>query len=107
MGLHRQRSGPAAVAPWALPPPAAHPPPGLVSPLRPTLAPLPHPWQIRFVLLLSRQGKVRLAKWYTTISQKDRAKITKEVSGGGYWWVLRWAGCCAGLGAASQHIDVR
>lgn len=35
---------------------------------------------IRFVLLLSRQGKVRLAKWYTTLSQKDRAKITKEVS---------------------------
>jgi hypothetical protein len=36
--------------------------------------------QIRFVLLLSRQGKVRLAKWYTTISQKERAKITKEVA---------------------------
>ncbi|KAI7837240.1 hypothetical protein COHA_008928 [Chlorella ohadii] len=35
---------------------------------------------IRFVLLLSRQGKVRLAKWYTTLSQKDRAKITKEVT---------------------------
>lgn len=35
--------------------------------------------QIRFVLLLSRQGKVRLAKWYTTLSQKERAKITKEV----------------------------
>ncbi|KAI3425862.1 hypothetical protein D9Q98_007835 [Chlorella vulgaris] len=35
---------------------------------------------IRFVLLLSRQGKVRLAKWYTTISQKERAKITKEVA---------------------------
>lgn len=37
--------------------------------------------QIRFVLLLSRQGKVRLAKWYTTLSQKERAKITKEVTG--------------------------
>jgi AP-1 complex subunit sigma 1/2 len=36
--------------------------------------------QIRFVLLLSRQGKVRLAKWYTTLSQKDRAKIIKEVT---------------------------
>jgi AP-1 complex subunit sigma 1/2 len=36
--------------------------------------------QIRFVLLLSRQGKVRLAKWYTTISQKERAKIIKEVT---------------------------
>lgn len=36
--------------------------------------------QIRYVLLLSRQGKVRLAKWYTTLSQKERAKITKEVA---------------------------
>lgn len=30
-------------------------------------------------MLLSRQGKVRLAKWYTTVSQKERAKIVKEV----------------------------
>jgi len=35
---------------------------------------------VRFILLLSRQGKVRLAKWYTTLSQKERAKITKEVT---------------------------
>ena len=32
------------------------------------------------MLLLSRQGKVRLAKWYTTLSQKERAKIVKEVT---------------------------
>ncbi len=32
------------------------------------------------MLLLSRQGKVRLAKWYTTLSQKERAKIIKEVT---------------------------
>ena len=31
--------------------------------------------QIRFVLLLSRQGKVRLAKWYSTYTQKERAKV--------------------------------
>ena len=31
--------------------------------------------QIRFVLLLSRQGKVRLAKWYTTYTQKERSKV--------------------------------
>lgn len=31
--------------------------------------------QIRFVLLLSRQGKVRLSKWYTTCTQKERAKV--------------------------------
>lgn len=35
---------------------------------------------IRWVLLLSRQGKVRLAKWYTTATQKERAKVAKEVS---------------------------
>jgi hypothetical protein len=50
---------------------------------RPTVRPaagLSHALQIRYVLLLSRQGKVRLAKWYTTLSQKERAKITKEVA---------------------------
>ena len=34
------------------------------------------PVQIRFVLLLSRQGKVRLAKWYSTYTQKERAKVS-------------------------------
>ena len=32
------------------------------------------------MLLLSRQGKVRLAKWYTTQSQKERARALKEVA---------------------------
>ena len=32
------------------------------------------------MLLLSRQGKVRLAKWYTTLSQKERSKILKEAA---------------------------
>ena len=50
------------------------------TPCTPCAFPLPPPAQIRFVLLLSRQGKVRLAKWYTTLSQKERAKITKEVT---------------------------
>mmetsp|Transcript_11504 Transcript_11504/g.29469 ORF Transcript_11504/g.29469 Transcript_11504/m.29469 type:complete len:161 (+) Transcript_11504:387-869(+) len=35
---------------------------------------------IHFMLLMSRQGKVRLSKWYSTYGQKDRAKITKEVT---------------------------
>ena len=26
------------------------------------------------------QGKVRLAKWYTTMSQKERAKIVREIT---------------------------
>ncbi|KAK9829550.1 hypothetical protein WJX72_006427 [[Myrmecia] bisecta] len=35
---------------------------------------------IRFVLLLSRQGKVRLAKWYSTYTQKERTKVVREVT---------------------------
>lgn len=35
---------------------------------------------IHFFLLMSRQGKVRLAKWYNTFSQKERARITKETT---------------------------
>lgn len=36
--------------------------------------------QIRFMLLLSRQGKVRLSKWYTTVNQKERARIIRELT---------------------------
>eukprot|EP00475_Leptophrys_vorax_P022418 TRINITY_DN3054_c0_g1_i1.p1 TRINITY_DN3054_c0_g1~~TRINITY_DN3054_c0_g1_i1.p1 ORF type:complete len:162 (-),score=31.25 TRINITY_DN3054_c0_g1_i1:237-722(-) len=36
---------------------------------------------IHFVLLISRQGKVRLAKWYSAYTQKERTKITRELSG--------------------------
>eukprot|EP00898_Chlorokybus_atmophyticus_P000369 jgi/Chlat1/1332/Chrsp118S01725 len=35
---------------------------------------------INFVLLISRQGKVRLSKWYDTYTQKERSKIVREVS---------------------------
>ncbi|CAN3359783.1 AP-1 complex subunit sigma-1 [Diutina catenulata] len=35
---------------------------------------------IQFLLLLSRQGEVRLNKWYQTISQKEKAKITRELT---------------------------
>ncbi|KAL7270011.1 AP-1 adaptor complex sigma subunit Aps1 [Rhizina undulata] len=35
---------------------------------------------IRYLFLLSRQGKVRLAKWFTTLSPKEKAKIVKEVT---------------------------
>ena len=31
--------------------------------------------QIQFVLLISRQGKVRLTKWYSPYSQKERTKV--------------------------------
>lgn len=35
---------------------------------------------VQFVILLSRQGKVRLSKWYKTISQKEKSRITKELT---------------------------
>eukprot|EP00271_Cylindrocystis_brebissonii_P016778 TRINITY_DN4127_c0_g1_i1.p1 TRINITY_DN4127_c0_g1~~TRINITY_DN4127_c0_g1_i1.p1 ORF type:complete len:162 (-),score=38.54 TRINITY_DN4127_c0_g1_i1:661-1146(-) len=36
---------------------------------------------IHFVLLISRQGKVRLAKWYSPYTQKERTKAIRELSG--------------------------
>ncbi|GAA5973575.1 hypothetical protein JCM8115_005748 [Rhodotorula mucilaginosa] len=35
---------------------------------------------LSFFLLISRQGKVRLAKWYTTMSPRSKAKIVKDVT---------------------------
>ncbi|KAI0723274.1 Adaptor protein complex sigma subunit [Earliella scabrosa] len=35
---------------------------------------------INYMLLVSRQGKVRLAKWFQTMSQKAKAKIVKDVT---------------------------
>lgn len=34
---------------------------------------------LHFLLLISRQGKVRLSKWYSPYNQKDRTRIVKEV----------------------------
>ncbi|KVH89840.1 Adaptor protein complex, sigma subunit [Cynara cardunculus var. scolymus] len=34
---------------------------------------------IHFVLLISRQGKVRLTKWYSPYSQKERSKEDNEL----------------------------
>ncbi|CAL5348298.1 unnamed protein product [Camellia sinensis] len=36
---------------------------------------------IHFVLLISRQGKVRLTKWYSPYTQKERNKVVRELSG--------------------------
>ena len=38
------------------------------------------PPQIRYLLLISRQGKVRLTKWYSPYSQKDKSRIMREVT---------------------------
>ncbi|KAI0032041.1 AP complex, mu/sigma subunit [Vararia minispora EC-137] len=35
---------------------------------------------INYILLVSRQGKVRLAKWFTTMPPKAKAKIVKDVT---------------------------
>ncbi|KAL4266251.1 adaptor complexes small subunit family protein [Pleurotus pulmonarius] len=35
---------------------------------------------ISYLLLISRQGKVRLAKWFITLPPKSKAKIVKEVT---------------------------
>jgi hypothetical protein len=35
---------------------------------------------ISYVLLISRQGKIRLAKWFSVLSAKDKQRIVKEVS---------------------------
>ena len=41
----------------------------------PSLAPPPAGMAISFLILLSRQGKVRLAKWYETLPPKEKSKI--------------------------------
>ncbi|EKD02410.1 hypothetical protein A1Q2_03302 [Trichosporon asahii var. asahii CBS 8904] len=35
---------------------------------------------INYVMLVSRQGKVRLAKWFQTLPSKTKAKIVKDVT---------------------------
>ncbi|KAI3658419.1 hypothetical protein MP638_007521 [Amoeboaphelidium occidentale] len=35
---------------------------------------------IQYVLLISRQGKIRLTKWFNVLSSKDKQRIVKEVS---------------------------
>ncbi|XP_039611967.1 AP-1 complex subunit sigma-3a isoform X1 [Polypterus senegalus] len=35
---------------------------------------------MRFMLLFSRQGKLRLQKWYVAIGDKEKKKITREMT---------------------------
>ena len=35
---------------------------------------------LRFLFLISRQGKTRLSKWYETMPQKQKTKIMRELS---------------------------
>ncbi|KIH93123.1 AP-1 complex subunit sigma-1 [Sporothrix brasiliensis 5110] len=49
--------------------------------IRPTTPTFPaFSMAINYLILLSRQGKVRLAKWFTTLSPKEKAKIVKDVT---------------------------
>ena len=50
-------------------------PPSLI----PTLSPLSKKKKFRFILLLSRQGKVRLSKWYITAPPRERARLTRDL----------------------------
>ena len=36
-------------------------------------------FQWQFIMLFSRQGKLRLQKWYTALAQKDKKKITRDL----------------------------
>lgn len=38
------------------------------------------PLQMHYFLLMNKQGKVRLAKWFSTYTQKERTRVTKEVA---------------------------
>lgn len=43
--------------------------------------PLLHPSsQMRFLLLFSRQGKLRLQKWFTPISEREKKKIIRDMT---------------------------
>ena len=35
---------------------------------------------IKYLLLISRQGKLRLSKWYDAYSAKERVRLTREVT---------------------------
>ncbi|QOU23210.1 hypothetical protein BRETT_003403 [Brettanomyces bruxellensis] len=35
---------------------------------------------IKYLLLLSRQGKVRLSKWYIAMGQQEKQRVTKELT---------------------------
>ena len=35
---------------------------------------------INFLLLVSRQGKTRLSKWFTPVSVKDKARAMREIT---------------------------
>ena len=35
---------------------------------------------IHFIILFSRQGKIRLQKWFDVYSEKEKRKITKDIS---------------------------
>lgn len=73
-GLRRAPHLSAAPAPALASPPRVH-----RARLSPTGDTGGRATMIHFILLFSRQGKLRLQKWYTTLPDKERKKITREI----------------------------
>ena len=40
----------------------------------------PLPPQMRFLLLFSRQGKLRLQKWFVTIAEREKKKVIRDMT---------------------------
>ena len=59
---------------------------------------------IQFFLLVSRQGKCRLSKWYSAYSDKEKRKMVREVS---QLCLNRPQKLCNFLGKPSASADSR
>lgn len=57
-----------------------HPPNQRIQQVRGRVGEFTSEMAINYVLLVSRQGKVRLAKWFTTLNPKTKLKIVKDVT---------------------------
>lgn len=38
-----------------------------------------NPPQMRFLLLFSRQGKLRLQKWFTPLTEREKRKVSRDL----------------------------
>ncbi len=58
---------------------SAHPSLSSVTVFAASLFSLISSFKMQFMLLFSRQGKLRLQKWYVPLSDKEKKKITREL----------------------------
>ncbi|XP_072704755.1 AP-1 complex subunit sigma-1A [Ciconia boyciana] len=79
----RSEAGPGTALPGGGERPSPTPPaPGPAPHPAPASAPAPAPGpgaMMRFMLLFSRQGKLRLQKWYLATADKDKKKMVREL----------------------------